>query len=325
MIMMIGGVNMVNKLVVKSNKLIEARYTLSLNEQKIILYAVSKLDTTKDKFNILELETSEFINLLNTSQFRYTEIREIVVGLMSKQVRIETDKRDLVANWVSSIDYIKDAGLIELEFSEKLIPYLLQLKERFTRYELKNILYLKNKHSIRIYELLKQYQAIGHRTFTIDELKEILMLEDNYKQFRDFNKSVLKLTMDEINEFTDLNIDIKYIKQGRKVVSIKYIIESKEHEQEVYIDYLNQYYNIKEMQVAMGLSNENFNTTQIMSLYELAVAKLQDAESKDIFEYVRLNYLHIKDKARNKYSYLLKALEEDYARASIQISLDYYL
>lgn len=316
---------MKNKLVIKSNKLIEARYQLSLNEQKIILYAVSKLDTTKDKFNILEIQTREFIELLNTSQFRYVEIRELVSNLMSKQIRIETDKRDLVANWVSSIDYIKDTGLIELEFSEKLIPYLLQLKEQFTRYQLENILYLKNKHSIRIYELLKQYQKIGKREFTVDELKKILMLEGKYEQFRDFNKSVLKQTMEEINEFTDLNIDIKYIKQGRKVVSIKYIIESKDQEQEVYIDYLNQYYNIKQMQEKMNLSNENFNSEQIMNIYSKAVQKLENEEEKDIFEYVRLNYLNIKDKARNKYSYLMKALENDYASAASQIALDYYL
>lgn len=316
-----------NKLVVKSNKLIEARYTLSLNEQKIVLYAVSKLDTTKDKFNILELETREFMQLLNTSQFRYTEIRELVSNLMSKQVRIETDKRDLVANWVSSIDYIKDTGLIELEFSEKLIPYLLQLKEQFTRYELKNILYLKNKHSIRVYELLKQYQTIGYRAFTIEELKKILMLEDKYEQFRDFNKSVLKPSMEEINEFTDLNIDIELIKQGRKVVSLKYIIKSKDQEKEIYIEYLNKNYKIKEMQLEMGLNNENLSTEQIMNIYTKAVEKLADAEKKDIFEYVRLNYLHIKDKARGKgrYSYLLKALENDYAVAAAQIKLDYYL
>ena len=316
-----------NKLVVKSNKLIEARYTLSLNEQKIVLYAVSKLDTTKDKFNILELETREFMQLLNTSQFRYTEIRELVSNLMSKQVRIETDKRDLVANWVSSIDYIKDTGLIELEFSEKLIPYLLQLKEQFTRYELKNILYLKNKHSIRVYELLKQYQTIGYRAFTIEELKKILMLEDKYEQFRDFNKSVLKPSMEEINEFTDLNIDIELIKQGRKVVSLKYIIKSKDQEKEIYIEYLNKNYKIKEMQLEMGLNNENLSTEQIMNIYTKAVEKLADAEKKDIFEYVRLNYLHIKDKASGKgrYSYLLKALENDYAVAAAQIKLDYYL
>lgn len=313
-----------NKLVIKSNKLIEARYELSLNEQKIILYAVSKLDTTKDKFNILELETKEFMELLDTSQFRYTEIRELVSNLMSKQVRIETDKRDLVANWISSIDYIKDTGLIELEFSEKLIPYLLQLKERFTRYQLNNILHLKNKHSIRIYELLKQYQKIGQREFTINELKKILMLENKYKQFRDFNKSVLKLTMEEINEFTDLIIDIDYIKKGRKVESIKYKIESKDQEKKIYIDFLNEFYNIKEMKSKMGLGEENFSTEQIMCIYEKAVEKAGN-EDIDLFEYVRLNYNHIKSKARNKYSYLLKALENDYASAIGQISLDYYI
>lgn len=313
-----------NKLVIKSNKLIEARYELSLNEQKIILYAVSKLDTTKDKFNILELETKEFMELLDTSQFRYTEIRELVSNLMSKQVRIETDKRDLVANWISSIDYIKDTGLIELEFSEKLIPYLLQLKERFTRYQLNNILHLKNKHSIRIYELLKQYQKIGQREFTINELKKILMLENKYKQFRDFNKSVLKLTMEEINEFTDLIIDIDYIKKGRKVESIKYKIESKDQEKKIYIDFLNEFYNIKEMKSKMGLGQENFSTEQIMSVYEKAVEKAGN-EDIDLFEYIRLNYNHIKSKARNKYSYLLKALENDYASAIGQISLDYYI
>ena len=319
--MVIGGINMVNKLVVKSNKLIEARYALSLNEQKIVLYAVSKLDTTKDKFNILELETREFMQLLNTSQFKYTEIRELVSNLMSKQVRIETDKRDLVANWVSSIDYIKDTGLIELEFSEKLIPYLLQLKEQFTRYELKNILYLKNKHSIRIYELLKQYQVIGHRTFTIDELKKILMLEGKYEQFRDFNKSVLKLTTEEINEFTDLNIDIELIRQGRKVVSVKYIIQTKDQQDKKYIEYLNESYDIKDLKLRMGLSSENFSSKQIMSIYEKAIQKTQD--DLDLFEYVRLNYIYMIEKgaARNKYSYLLSALENDYAAAQGQLSL----
>lgn len=54
------------------------------------------------------------------------------------------------------------------------MPYLLQLKERFTRYELKNILYFKNKYSIRIYELLKQYEKIGKREINIKELRGYL-------------------------------------------------------------------------------------------------------------------------------------------------------
>lgn len=74
----------------------------------------------------------------------------------------------------------------------------------------------------------------------------------------------------------------------------------------------------------MGLEEENFSTEQIMNLYEKAV-KVAGNEDINLFEYVRLNYNHIKSKARNKYAYLLKALENDYARAISQVSLDYYV
>ena len=313
-----------DKLVVKANKLIEARYSLNLNEQKVILYAVSKLDREKEKFNILELETREFVKLLGTTSFRYVEIKELVVGLMKKQVSIETVESDLVANWVSSIKYIKNTGRIELEFSENLMPYLLQLKESFTRYELKNILYLKNKYSIRIYELLKQYETIGKRKFDLEEFKKLLVLEDQYERFYDLNRFVLEKAKYEINDNTDLIIDYEKITKGRKIVGLLFKIESKDQDKEIYIDYLNEFYNIKEMKLKMGLQQENFSTDQIMSVYEKAVEKAGN-EDIDLFEYVRLNYNHIKANARNKFAYLLKALENDYASAIGQISLNYYI
>lgn len=313
-----------DKLVVKANKLIEARYSLNLNEQKVILYAVSKLDREKEKFNILELETREFVKLLGTTSFRYVEIKELVVGLMKKQVSIETVESDLVANWVSSIKYIKNTGRIELEFSENLMPYLLQLKESFTRYELKNILYLKNKYSIRIYELLKQYETIGKRKFDLEEFKKLLVLEDQYERFYDLNRFVLEKAKYEINDNTDLIIDYEKITKGRKIVGLLFKIESKDQDKEIYIDYLNEFYNIKEMKLKMGLQEENFSTDQIMSVYEKAVEKAGN-EDIDLFEYVRLNYNHIKPNARNKFAYLLKALENDYASAIGQISLNYYI
>lgn len=316
---------MENNLVVKSNKLIQARYKLSLNEQKIILYAVSKLDREKEKFNILQIETNKFVKLLGTSQFRYTEVKELVSELMKKQVSIQTEKSDLIVNWVSSIEYLNNLGIIELEFSEKLIPYLLQLKKQFTRYELKNILSLKNKHSIRLYELLKQYETIGKRKFELKELKEILMLKGQYERIYDFKKYVIEPSRDEINQHTDISIDYQDIKTGRRITGILFKIQSKDQDEKVYIEYLNETYNIKEMKSAMGLIQENFSTKQIINIYTKAVSKLEQEEEKDIFKYIKLNYLYIQDKAKNSYSYLLKALENDYAAAIAQVSLDYYI
>ena len=165
---------MTDNLVVKANDLIEARYELNLNEQKIILYAVSKLDRSKENFTIISLNVKEFTKLIGTTTERYTEIREIVRELRSKEIIINTNERELITGWLSSIEYIKKSGIIELEFSEKLVPYLLQLKKRFTRYQLKNILYLKNKYSIRLYELMKQYRAKCFSTSASHEMRGLI-------------------------------------------------------------------------------------------------------------------------------------------------------
>ena len=266
----------------------------------------------------------EFSELLGTTKERYSEIRDIVRELRRKEVIISTEEGELITGWLSSIRYVEKSGLIELEFSERLVPYLLQLRDKFTRYQLKNILYLKNKYSIRMYELLKQYEVIGKRTFTIDQLKEILSIKDKYKDVRNLEKRVLEVSAKEINEYTDLNISYTKNKKGRSIESLTFTIESKENKQ--YIEYLEKTYNIKEFKQRAGLENENFNSNQVLELYEVAVDMLIDEyESEtDLFEYIRLNYLFMRDKksVKNPFSYLRKALKEDYAVARGQIKFD---
>lgn len=315
---------MKENLIVKSNKLIEARYELNLNEQKIILYAASKIDKTKENFNIISIDIKEFFNLLNTSTQRYTELREIVRTLRGKEVIISSLEGEIIAGWLSSIEYKKDKGIIELEFSQKLIPYLLQLKKKFTRYKLENILYLKNKYSIRLYELLKQYENIGERSFNIDKLKSTLMVgKDKYKRFYDLERYILKPTLEEINELTDINIRYEKIKKGRKIDKLLYKIECKEVLENQYIKHLKDNFNTDDIKRLSGLEKENFNPKQIIELYEIAVLKTDTDEYVDVFEYIKLNYKNMieHNRARNKFSYLKKALDEDYAAARGQIKL----
>lgn len=310
---------MKDSLVVKANQLVEARYNLNLNEQKVILYAASKIDREQDHFNYIELDINEFTELLDTKGKRYEEIRDIVRELRRKEVIINTDDKEYIAGWVSSITFYKNTGKIKLRFDDDLIPYLLQLQKRFTRYQLKNILYLKSKYSIRIYELLKQYESIGKREFELQELKKILFIENQYNRIYDLKRFVIEPAVEEINYYTDINISYDDIKKGRKIVGFAFDIEPKDQDQ--YIEYLNQYYDIKDLKIKMGLQDENFNSKQVMEIYQKSVQKTQD--NINPFEYVRLNYLYVKGKgsARNIYSYLIKALENDYAAAGGQLSL----
>lgn len=310
---------MENRLVVKSNDLVSANYTLNLNEQKMALYAISKLDKDNKNFNFIDLNIKEFIELLDITDRNYEQIRNIARGLRRKEIIIDTDKFEYITGWFSGVTFDKSNGDITIRFDDDLIPYLLKLKERFTRYELKNILSLKSAYSIRLYELLKQYETIGKREFKLEKLKECLGLEkEEYSRIYDFERWVLKVAKEEINNNTDISINYEKIKTGRRITSILFKIESKDQRKEMFTN------DIQDLRSKMNLNDLNFNDRQILDIYEKAVEKAGN-EDIDIFEYIKLNYFHIKDKARNKYAYLLRALEEDYASAISQISLDYYI
>lgn len=310
-------------LVKKSNKLIEARYKLTLVEQKLVLYIIAKMDKDSEKFNLVQLELNEIINLLGDYANRHSELKETLDGLRQKKIVIfDEEEGELNVGWFASLQY--KSGKIEVEFSIKLAPYLLKLSERYTRYYLQNILNFKNKYSIRMYELLKQYQKIKRRKFEIEKLRELLMLDENqYDRFYDFERFILKQTMAEINDLTDLTVNYEKIKKGRKCVAVEYSIDSKEDRS--YIDFLEQSYDIPGMTKMMGLENENFDAKQIMDIYGMAVDKTQD--QVDVFKYIKINYLYSKkdNRARNVYAYLLKAVEEDYAKAFVQLKMKYFV
>ena len=85
---------------------------------------------------------------------------------------------------------------------------------------------LRSIHSMRLYELTKQYEAIGERKILLAELRECCGVTDNqYKKFNDFKKDVLERSKKEINAKTDLLIEYEEIKTSRKVTAIKLTVK----------------------------------------------------------------------------------------------------
>lgn len=108
----------------------------------------------------------------------------------------------------------------------------MQLKLEFTKYKLGNVIHLKRIYSIRIYELLKQYEKIGKRRFDIPTLRNTLGIKDNeYQQFCDFRRWVLKVAQQELAEKTDIAFEWEEEKKNQKCVAITFIITKQEREQ----------------------------------------------------------------------------------------------
>ncbi|MFD1863237.1 replication initiation protein [Planococcus chinensis] len=216
-------------LVTQSNDLIEARHNnpLTAREQKIVLTMVSMIEPSDSDFKHYRISIREFTEMLGLEgSTKYTEIKKIAKQLMSKTIEIPLGDGDwLLANWVSSAKYLKGAGVIDLSFSPDLKPYMLQLKNQFTSYRLSNVLSLNSTYSIRLYELMKKWQHLGRWECSIAELKGKLGVEEGqYKQYGHFKSRVLKTSVDEVNDKTDLHIIYKEIKKGRGVNKIEFTI-----------------------------------------------------------------------------------------------------
>ena len=309
-----------NKLVVKHNKLIEFKGRMTTNELKLFSLIIADVREQQERqFEEYEIDISVLQETTKDKNF-YNYIKEIALRLEDKRIVIDRLNEDnkKYFNTIRLINkprYTEGSKNLTVDLDRDLIPYIIDLKREFTRYQIENILRLNSSYAVRIYELLKQYEKIGKREIKINDLRSYLGIEkEEYTRFDNFEARVLLPAKKETNKYTDIIIDYEKIKTGRRITSILFTVESKDQEKEIYIDFLNEFYNIKEMKFKMGLGEENFSTEQIMDLYEKAVEKAGN-EDIDLFEYVRLNYNHIKSKARNKYSYLLKALENDYASA----------
>ena len=112
-------------------------------------------------------------------------------------------------------------------------PYLLQLNENFTQYELINTLRFKSKYSIRLYELikLKHYKELKDYQFKISVNELVERLDYNFDTFSEFHRRAIKKAIKEINLYSDKTISYELIKQQRTVKEIIFNISTKPFEE----------------------------------------------------------------------------------------------
>ncbi|KAB2950897.1 replication initiation protein [Heliorestis acidaminivorans] len=301
--------------IVKSNALIECRTRMTALEQKIMVVLASEISPNDEDFKDYEFSIKEFAELTGTNEkSAYAQIHESAKKLMQKVITYRKNGRTRTVALLSFAETIEGEGKVIMRFDKALKSELLGLKELFTQYKTKNVLGIKGSHAIRLYELLKQYEKIKKREFEVDELKELLGVGDGYNRFDNFERRILAPAKTEINEKTDIWIDCKKIKRGRKIARLKFEIEPKHFEED---EELYETEEIKLIRNKAGLQDEKFSGKQIMQLYEIAVEKT-DRFNLDPYRYIELNYIYSLKKAeKNLYAFLKGALEKDYAKAKI--------
>lgn len=203
-----------NAIVKKSNDFIDrAKYDLTVVELRLILVALGKIQVKDVDFETYTIPVSDLMQMTGRSDTMYTEMKGAAQSLMRKAFTVETvnerGKRvQTTLAWFSSIQYVQGSGSIQVRFDPALKPYFLGLKERFTEYNLKYLMPMRSRYSIRIYELLKVRTRFGKRYFDLHEFRSLLQVDQQkgFERYWNLKTRIILPAMREIGKNTDLQV-----------------------------------------------------------------------------------------------------------------------
>lgn len=217
--------------VAKDNQLItKSRYSLSLRQQRILLFFISRIKPMDDENTLYEFEIKDFIKVCgydDTSGNYYPVVKSDIKSLADVSNWIEVAKgKEQLFRWINTAEINRQSGKILISFHSTVARYLFNLRERYTQYSLSNVLCLKHKYSIRLYEYLSTMKYLEQFEISVDELKKRIDAEQ-YTKFADFEKRVLKPSIQEIDFMTDLFVDVATRKTGRQITHIRFTYREK--------------------------------------------------------------------------------------------------
>lgn len=217
-----------NNLIYKDNKIINASYKVTLNEQRLILLAISlvnPLEKLTDD-NVITVSASEYSSVFGGETFEsFREIKAALELLSTRWIKvIDTDNQTTKISWITLQSQIISDQAIQLRFTKEIACFLSDFKGGFTKYELANIKNMKSIFSIRIYELLMQWKKKGSMTISIDDLRFRLEIESKgYDSFGNIKQKIIDPAILEINNTSNIFInEIELIKKGKPVIAIKF-------------------------------------------------------------------------------------------------------
>ena len=238
--------------VVEHNSLITSIAKMDKTPLKMFELAVSCINTEEPpKDNAVYLSKEELFSFFKVSDNdKHSRFKQAVAKMQEQaffEIKEEKNKgfkfrRILPIPTVEWTDY---DDKVMIRFNQDIIPYLIELKQNFTKYALSEIMELNSKYSIILYKWLsmqynqyehysnkggrraEQVESYRNPSISVKELRTITDTVNEYKEIYDFEKRVLKNAIEEINAHTSFNVSYEKIKKGRSIDSIVFHIEKK--------------------------------------------------------------------------------------------------
>jgi len=227
-------------IVIKDNALINATYSLSLTEQRILLLSIvlaRKNNQVIDHNEYLRIHANDFDEAFDVDKKNvYRDLKTACNTLFRREFSYTQGRTIIRSHWLQSSKYHEDSGEIEILFARELIPFVELIEEKlcYTKYFLEDVAKMTSPYAIRLYELIIAWKST-HKTpiFELQEFRNRLGVGTNeYNRMYDFKRFVLDVAINQINELSNIQIKVTQHKKGRSITGFSFtFVELKEKDE----------------------------------------------------------------------------------------------
>lgn len=217
------------------NELVNSRYRLGVIEQRMIIALASHINKHGEEFEQCMIDANDLAKFMELdSKSAYGQLKRAADTLVKCIVSFEwyktpksKSKSWIKANWFDFIYYDAETVTITFKFGSLVKPMLLEVVEAYVKAEAKPIMKFRRSASYRFFNFAVEWKKLKEKAISIDDLKHMLMLDDEYPLYGGLNQKVIAPAIKEINKLTDYEITYIPKKTGRKVTDIVFKVKTK--------------------------------------------------------------------------------------------------
>jgi plasmid replication initiation protein len=223
------------------NQLIESFHKLDITELKLLQLCFAgiyfKNGVDRDKFYIVQLqEYAEYFELSHDSAYRAMidaskSLKSRVIILYTKLLDPKASKTaKRIIGWVDSIEYDTKESSIKIKLHQDLVEVLNNLgrDNPYSAYLLENTRKMTSVNSIRLFRLCNKWKKAGGFSNSLEDLKHLMgFQEEEYKSWDNLRRRVIIPSVDDINKYTELDVEFFTIPRGRKIIKASFNVNNK--------------------------------------------------------------------------------------------------
>jgi plasmid replication initiation protein len=225
----------ISEVLFKSNTLIKSNINITSIEYKIFNKILYKCQMEKDNQQQLRavLTIDELSSIVkNKKENTIKALTESLEKFIKIPIRFEKQKSYVITTLINKVVVDKETLSFTCYLDKDLYEVLMGYKELgYSPINLKMIKQANGYYTQRFYELFRVWSGFNKDvTYTIDELKEWLMIEEgmSYDRYYNFKIKVVEPALKEINQKLNMRVSYTENKVGRSVTSLTFVVEDLE-------------------------------------------------------------------------------------------------